>query len=86
MRTPWIILLLSLALLPVTVMASGKIRGRIVDKATSEPLVGASVSVLGTTLGAAAENGMQQILDGLKEGERIVTSGQFMLDSESQLR
>ena len=38
------------------------------------------------TLGAAAENGMQQILGGLKEGERIVTSGQFMLDSESQLR
>jgi rubrerythrin len=29
---------------------------------------------------------MQQILAGLKEGERIVTSGQFMLDSESQLR
>ncbi len=37
-------------------------------------------------LGATAENGMVQILDGLKEGERIVTSGQFMLDSESQLR
>lgn len=27
-----------------------------------------------------------QILSGLKAGERIVTSGQFMLDSESQLR
>ena len=27
-----------------------------------------------------------QVLAGLKEGERIVTSGQFMLDSESQLR
>jgi len=38
------------------------------------------------TLGATAENGMQQVLTGLKEGERIVTSGQFMLDSESQLR
>ena len=37
-------------------------------------------------LGATAEDGMVQILDGLKEGERIVTSGQFMLDSESQLR
>ena len=38
------------------------------------------------TLGEAAEHGMQQILTGLKEGERVVTSGQFMLDSESQLR
>jgi RND family efflux transporter MFP subunit len=38
------------------------------------------------TLGAQAENDMYQVLGGLKEGERIVTSGQFMLDSESQLR
>ena len=29
---------------------------------------------------------MYQVLSGLKEGERVVTSGQFMLDSESQLR
>src|SRR5262249_28032940 len=27
-----------------------------------------------------------QVLSGVKEGERVVTSGQFMLDSESQLR
>jgi membrane fusion protein, copper/silver efflux system len=38
------------------------------------------------TLGPQAENDMYQVLSGLKEGERIVTSGQFMLDSESQLR
>ena len=37
-------------------------------------------------LGPQAENDMYQVLSGLKEGERIVTSGQFMLDSESQLR
>ena len=37
-------------------------------------------------LGSQAENDMYQVLGGLKEGERIVTSGQFMLDSESQLR
>jgi rubrerythrin len=29
---------------------------------------------------------MYQVLNGVSEGERIVTSGQFMLDSESQLR
>jgi RND family efflux transporter MFP subunit len=38
------------------------------------------------TLGPQAENDMYQVTSGLKEGERIVTSGQFMLDSESQLR
>ena len=37
-------------------------------------------------LGLQAENDMYQVLSGLNEGERIVTSGQFMLDSESQLR
>ena len=37
-------------------------------------------------LGPQAENDMYQVISGLREGERIVTSGQFMLDSESQLR
>ncbi len=38
------------------------------------------------TLGPQAEKDTYQVLSGLKEGERIVTSGQFLLDSESQLR
>jgi len=38
------------------------------------------------TLGPRAEDNFYQVLSGLKEGERVVTSGQFMLDSESQLR
>jgi RND family efflux transporter MFP subunit len=37
-------------------------------------------------LGAQGEDDTYQVLSGLKEGERIVTSGQFMMDSESQLR
>lgn len=37
-------------------------------------------------LGARAEDEMIQVLGGLAAGERIVTSGQFLLDSESQLR
>ena len=36
-------------------------------------------------LGAEGEDGMYQVLSGLNEGDRVVTSGQFMLDSESQL-
>jgi membrane fusion protein, copper/silver efflux system len=38
------------------------------------------------TLGPRAENNMYEVLSGLQPGERVVTSGQFMLDSESQLR
>ena len=37
-------------------------------------------------LGPQAEGDAYQVVSGLKEGERLVTSGQFMLDSESQLR
>lgn len=37
------------------------------------------------TLGVAAD-GMVQIINGLKEGERVVTSSQFMIDSESKLK
>ena len=38
------------------------------------------------TIGAQGENDQYQVLSGLNEGERVVTSGQFLLDSESQLR
>ena len=37
-------------------------------------------------LGPEGENDTVEVVDGLAEGERVVTSGQFMLDSESQLR
>jgi RND family efflux transporter MFP subunit len=37
-------------------------------------------------LGVSAEGNNYEVLSGLTEGERVVTSGQFMLDSESQLR
>jgi membrane fusion protein, copper/silver efflux system len=37
-------------------------------------------------LGARADNNAYEVISGLTEGERVVTSGQFMLDSESQLR
>lgn len=37
-------------------------------------------------VGVEAENGLVQILDGLKPGEQVVTSGEFLLDSEARLR
>src|SRR5262249_34751710 len=38
------------------------------------------------TLGPRGENNQYEILSGLKEGERVVTWAQFLLDSEGQLR
>ena len=38
------------------------------------------------TLGPRSADNQYQVLSGLAAGERIVTSGQFLLDSESQLR
>jgi Cu(I)/Ag(I) efflux system membrane fusion protein/cobalt-zinc-cadmium efflux system membrane fusion protein len=37
-------------------------------------------------LGLEGENSTFQVLEGLKEGDHIVTSAQFMFDSESRLR
>lgn len=38
------------------------------------------------TLGSAGGGGMVQVLEGLEPGEQVVTSGQFLLDSEAQMR
>jgi multidrug efflux pump subunit AcrA (membrane-fusion protein) len=38
------------------------------------------------TLGMQAQDDLDEVLSGLSAGEKVVTSGQFMLDSESQLR
>ena len=37
-------------------------------------------------IGTRTDENYFEVVSGLKEGERVVTSGQFMLDSESQLR
>lgn len=37
-------------------------------------------------LGARGRHGSYEVLQGLEPGDRVVTSGQFLLDSESQLR
>ncbi|PTY03245.1 efflux RND transporter periplasmic adaptor subunit [Opitutaceae bacterium EW11] len=47
---------------------------------------GGSFEPRDVTLGARTDGGFYQVLSGLTAGERVVTSGQFMLDSESQLR
>src|SRR5512139_1376968 len=40
-------------LLPAVLFAAGKISGKVTDAGTGEPLVGANVVVVGTSMGAA---------------------------------
>lgn len=59
-------LLLSLPVLANSIpnMASGKLAGRVIDADTKEPLIGANVIVVGTTLGSATDvNGDYFILN-----------------------
>ena len=49
-------------------------------------LDGGKFEARNVVLGVEAENAMIQVISGLSAGERVVTSGQFLLDSESQLR
>lgn len=61
----WVTVLLTLLLLPALLLAqSGKIRGKVTDLNSGEPLVGANVLVVGTSLGAATDiNGEYTILN-----------------------
>ena len=49
-------------------------------------LDGGSFEPRGIKLGARSQGNFYEVLSGLAAGDRVVTSGQFMLDSESQLR
>src|SRR5208282_673145 len=48
-------------------------------------LAGGRFEARDVALGVEAENDLIEVVGGLNGGERVVTSGQFLLDSESQL-
>ncbi|HRN26359.1 MAG TPA: TonB-dependent receptor, partial [Ignavibacteriaceae bacterium] len=59
----WFTILFALLLLPTLMLAqTGKIKGKVTDLTSGEPLIGANVLVVGTSLGAATDvNGMYSI-------------------------
>jgi len=64
MRSRFLFLSLSLLLLPALALGAGKITGKVVDKESNEELVGANVTIEGTTYGAATDvNGQYTILN-----------------------
>lgn len=62
------ILLLAILLISVETMYSQGIKGKIIDATTSEPLTGATVKVVGTSLGAIADLDGSYSIDDLKPG------------------
>lgn len=64
MRSRFLFLSLSLLLVPALALGAGKITGKVVDKESNEELVGANVTIEGTTYGAATDvNGQYTILN-----------------------
>jgi hypothetical protein len=68
MRKRTLFLAALLLLLPACLLASGKLRGRITDKDSHEPLVGANVSIVGTTYGAASDVNGEYIMLNIPAG------------------
>ncbi len=63
MRVKLLLATLLIALMPAALFAAGKIHGKVVDKETGEPLIGATVRLIGTTRGATTDvNGIYDIL------------------------
>lgn len=72
MKSQRILVVAFLLLVPVLALSSGKVRGRIVDKDSREPLVGANVSIVGTTHGAAADVNGEYIIVNVPAGVHTV--------------
>lgn len=72
MQKRWFVLLMAfLFVLPMTLFGAttGKIKGLITDKNSGEPLIGATVVVVGTSLGAAANIDGEYIILNVPAGE-----------------
>ncbi|MBT4097280.1 MAG: TonB-dependent receptor [Gemmatimonadetes bacterium] len=77
------ILTLCLMLLPTSVLAL-QIHGKVSDAATGDALVGATVVVEGTRLGAVTDLSGSYSIEGLQAGQHTVVASYIGYDSESQ--
>jgi hypothetical protein len=50
-----ILLFITFSVIPIWAGTTGKIAGIITDKNTNEPLIGANIMIVGTSLGAATD-------------------------------
>lgn len=68
MRRKATFLLLFFLILPAVLLAQGRIRGKITDAQSGEPLIGANVVVVGTSLGAASDVKGEYIINNIQPG------------------
>ncbi len=73
-NTLLIILLFTFLFLPAQLFAqgSGTIRGKVIDETTGEPLIGANVLILNTSIGAATDIDGNFILRYIPAGKRVI--------------
>ncbi|MGE5797090.1 MAG: carboxypeptidase-like regulatory domain-containing protein, partial [Ignavibacteria bacterium] len=70
---PRIILLLIIFLIgSAAIKAASNIEGVIKDTLTNEPLIGANVILVGTSLGAATDEAGQYIIRGIESGTYVI--------------
>ena len=68
-----IMVLLLAALVPaITLAQSGQLRGRLTDASTKEPLVGATITLIGTKIGAVTDASGNYIVAGIPAGRYTV--------------
>jgi TonB-linked SusC/RagA family outer membrane protein len=83
-RNKWLAaaLLASIGSTPVAAQ-QGTIMGQVVDRSTSQPLVGAQVYVVGTTVGALANRDGRYVIQGVPAGEHQVRATLIGYSSQS---
>ena len=82
----WFTLLFSLLLLPtlVAVAQTGKLSGKVTDLTTGEPLIGANVIVVGTSLGAATDVKGEYSISNINSGTYEIKSSYIGYQSITQ--
>lgn len=66
------ILLLTLVVCSFTFSQSARISGKVIDQQTGEPLIGANILIVGTSLGAASDINGEYLINNVSAGEYSV--------------
>ena len=70
--TKWLFLFLLILLVPSLIKAQGALRGAVTDSVTNDKLIGATIVVMGTSLGAITDVEGEYRLSNVPEGKRQI--------------
>ena len=73
-RNTMLAMLVGLLMLPSQVAAQGTLTGVVTNADTGEPLAGAQISVVGTTVGGSTDNEGRYVLTGVPAGTQSITA------------